>query len=568
MTGINNKGIALIGTLFFSVIIYAISGMFALRVINEKNISRVERETSRSFYAAQGGAQAGLKQLDVLINLYLQNTISSASPSGVINYAKSRVSSGDGVGWLVYAVRNNNVAVLSQDGDLAEYSQSGALGGTSYTYTITMTEKTDPVSVGSDAWDFPYSYQIESIGTNDDISNKVTISGDFTVRVQRDNFAKYALFTNNQTTPSGQNVWFTDKTNFSGPLHSNGRYNFAFNPSGTFNGIIQQQEQSARYYNNGWTALIDDDHNGTTDVPVFNAGFNRGVEAVTSSSSTLESDMVDQVKGGQTISGNGIYVPNDGSVLTGGIYVEGNCSVSLTVDGNDNAVYSIDDHGGTVKNITVDRVNDQTTIETVAGGTEVYTGQPDGIDSAGSIIYVSGDITGLGGTVQQKTELTIASSNDIVITNHVLYSDYDAGSGTSGQSGYVPPSVTQGVGETKNLLGLVSWNGDVSIGTAAVNDVNIHGTILSSNGIFTVDNYNQGSPRGTATILGGVITNNYGAFGLFSGATGQQLTGYGRNFVYDQRMQEGSAPPYFPTLNTFIAFTNDIADKIVWQEGD
>ena len=33
---------------------------------------------------------------------------------------------------------------------------------------------------------------------------------------------------------------------------------------------------------------------------------------------------------------------------------------------------------------------------------------------------------------------------------------------------------------------------------------------------------------------------------------------YGRNFVYDDRLEVGAAPPYFPTLNTFVAFTNDI----------
>jgi len=80
---------------------------------------------------------------------------------------------------------------------------------------------------------------------------------------------------------------------------------------------------------------------------------------------------------------------------------------------------------------------------------------------------------------------------------------------------------------------------------------------------------NQGvGGRGTATLLGGVITDFYGAFGLFNGSTGTQLSGYGRNFVFDDRMASGNAPPYFPSLNTFIAFTNDITDKMIWQEGD
>ena len=563
----NNKGMALIGTMYFAVILYAISGMFVLRVINENNLISVEKATSESFYAAQGGAEEAMRQLDELINTDLSDTINAASPSGVVNFAQNQVNAGDGLGWLVYAVRKNNAAQLGQNGDQAEYSQSSTIEGIGYSYTITITEKNDPVDTGLDAWDFSYSYAVESVGSVGDISKRVKISGDFSVQVQRDNFAKYALFTNTQTTTSGSNVWFTDKTNFSGPLHSNGRFNFAFNPSGTFDSTVQQEEQQARFYNNGWTVLIDADNNGATDVPVFNSDFDRGVSTVSLSSATLESDMVDQVDGKLNINSDGIYVPSQAGNTTGGIIVEGDCSIIMSVDGNDNAVYSIV-QVGTTKNITVDRTNNQTSVETVGVSTDVYVGLPNGQDNAGSIIYVNGDITSLGGTVQRDTELTIASNSDIVIQNNILYSDYDAGSGTPGVSGYVAPSVTEAAGETKNLLGLVSWNGDVLIGTSAPDDVSIHATVLSSSGVFTVDDYNSGSPRGTATILGGVITNNYGAFGLFNGSTGQQISGYGRNFAYDQRMSGGSAPPYFPTLDAFLAFSDDIDDKLVWQEGE
>ncbi|MBU1997820.1 MAG: DUF4900 domain-containing protein, partial [Candidatus Omnitrophica bacterium] len=413
----NNKGMALIGTMYFAVILYAISGMFALRVINENNLTRIEKTSSKSFYAAQSGAEEALRQLDSLINTDLSDTIYNASPSGVVSFAQNQVNAGDGLGWLVYAVRRNNVAQLAQDGDQAEYTQSGTIDGANYNYTIILTEKDDPAGSGPDAWDFSYSYSIESTGTVGDISNNVKLSGDFTVQVQRDNFAKYALFTNSQTTTSGSNVWFTDKTNFSGPLHSNGRFNFAFNPSGTFDDIVQQKEQQARFYNNGWTVLIDAESNGTTDVPSFNAGYNRGMSAVTLSSPTLEADMVDQVNGNTNINSAGIYVPNQAGNTSGGIFVEGNCSIAMSVDGNDNAVYTIV-QGTTTKNITVNRTSNQTTVETVGGSTSVYDGLPDGEDNAGSIIYVNGDITSLGGTVQRATELTVASNNDIVIQNN------------------------------------------------------------------------------------------------------------------------------------------------------
>lgn len=561
----NNRGAAMVISVFFMVVLYALSGIFVLRAVHDNQMARVERESSKAFYAAQAGAEAALYQLDVLINTYLMNTISSASPSGVISYAASKVASGNGVEWLTYAVRNNNVAVLTENGEQAEYAGSGALQTGSYAYVITMTEKEDPSDAGVDAWDFPYSYMIESTGSSSGETSRVVVHGDFTVRLQRDNFAKFALFTNTQTMPNGTQVWFTDSTVFSGPVHTNDRFNFALNPSGSFYAAVSQHQETARFYNNGSSILLDADVNGTRDVPVFHAGFGRDQDSIVLNSSTVKQDMIDQATGGQAFGANGIYIPNNGTALTGGIFVKGDSSVSLTVDGNNRAVYTIE-QGGVSNQVTVDSSSNQTIVTNLSSGTSAtYSGVPDGTDDAGTIIYVDGSISSLGGTVQEGTSVTIATTEDVVIQSHLKYSDYTPGSGTPGVAGYTPPTA---VG-TDNLLGIVSWEGDVRIGTSAPDNLEVHGTVLAQSGIFAVDSYNDtgAGARGSATLLGGVISDNYGAFGLFNGTTGQFISGYGRNFVYDERMQAGTAPPYFPSLNTFIAFTNDITDKVIWQEG-
>ncbi len=110
----------------------------------------------------------------------------------------------------------------------------------------------------------------------------------------------------------------------------------------------------------------------------------------------------------------------------------------------------------------------------------------------------------------------------------------------------------------------MSWNGDVRIGTAAPNNINVHATVMTPNGEFKVDNYGSGSSRGTATILGGVIENTYGAFGTFSSSGAR--TGYGRNFVYDTRMGKGLAPPFFPTIGSVIGNVTGINDRPNWQQ--
>lgn len=560
----NHRGIVFLGVLMFFVVLFGLSAIFALRAVNEANRSRIEREEAAAFYAAQGGAEAGLVDMNTLINSYLLNTIGATNPSTVVNSANSHVANGDGVDWLWNAVMYNNAQVLTKNGEQAEYSKTAALGNAAYEYKIVITEKSDPVTAGTTAWDFPYMYRIEANGSYGDASKDVYLSGDFTVRVQKDNFAKYALFTNTQNMESGTPVWFTSNSIFNGPIHTNDRFNFAKNPSGTFYNDISQVQTTARFYNNGDPFTADADVNGTIDVPTYQGTFTRGAASVTLSSPTTQTSVADQARGGTTISSDGIYTPNNGTALTGGIYVKGNGTLTMSVQGN-KPVYTVT-QGGVTKQITVNPAANQTTVEIIAGGSgsDTYDGLPDGVDNAGTIIHVDGGLTGFNGTVESNSEVTVSVKNDIVINNHVRYESYTPGSGTLGQPGYVAPTAD---GST-NLLGLVSWQGDVRVGTAAPNNVDIHGTVLAQTGVFKVDNYNnQGvGPRGTATLLGGAITDKYGAFFLFNGTTGQQLSGYARNFVYDQRMLVGNAPPYFPSLNTFIAFTNDLKDKLVWQE--
>lgn len=565
----NKKGIALVFSLMITVVLLGLSSMFIARTIGERNMSKRERGMGIAFSLSEAAAHNALETIDTFINQYLYNLVTDLNPTTVINNTNSYYNNQDGVGFLVNYVRENGeyagTQLLTLDGSQGEYNSSNfSLNGGTYNFRIVFTEKEDPVKLSDDEWDFPYNYRIKATGNFDGVIKELILSGDFIINIQRDSFAKYALFTNSQSMPSGSNVWFKDTTNFAGPVHTNDRFNFYGNPGGTFEGTVEQVQQTARFYNGGSSVLLDDDNNGTTDVPVFNEQFNRGVGAITLSSSVQMQDMIDQASGGESFGSDGVYVPNNGGALTGGIYVRGNGNITVGVNGSNQPTYTVQ-QGSTTKVVTLNKSSNQTTVETVGGSTTTYSGLPDGVEDVGTIIFVDGSISSLGGTVQQNEQLTIASDGDVVINNHLVYSNYTAGVGTPGTVGYVPPHADG----ADNLLGLVSWNGDVVIGNSAPDDLNVHGTIMTQNGILTVDDYDdQGvGPRGAVTLLGGVLQDNYGAFGTFSGSTGNQLSGYGRNFVYDERMRTGNAPPYFPSMNTFIAFTNDITDKIVWTEG-
>lgn len=554
----NNKGIALMISFSVMVVLMILGSVLILRSVTEKRSADEQRRSIQSFYIAEAGSNEALNRLDTLINSDLLNTVNQTNPQVLANRAQAYVNSGDGLGFLVTYTKENGTAKFTcgTPCNVAVYTGTTTnLGTGNYLYTINVTEKSNPITVNTDTWDFPYNFSINSLGTIGGSSKRrVLLSGDFTVRVQKDNFARYALFTNHHGMPSGDTVWFTNNTDFSGPLHTNERYSFAFNPGGTFDGLVTQHLTTARFYNNGSPFLADADSNPPRDVPTFNADFNRGVNEINLESSVTQQNLMDEARGGDRSSiSNGVYVPNSSGNLTGGIFVKGDGSIQMGVDADGNAVYTVT-QGSTTKTITVNKTAQTTTVQSGGTGPVTYNGVPDGTDHVGTILYVDGGINSLKGTVQKDTEVTVSSQNDIVITDNVVYQEYNAG----------PPVNAD---DKTNLLGIVCWGGNVRVGNAAPDDVNIHGTIMARNGIFTVDNYDSGASRGTATLLGGAITDFYGAFGQFNSGTGQMVHGYARNFVYDSRMATGKSPPYFPSMRTFIAFTNDITDKLNWQEG-
>jgi len=417
---------------------------------------------------------------------------------------------------------------------------------------------------------FYYKYWVNSTATLTGFTPPLTKTVafgpiDFNLTVRQDNFAKYALFTFHHSTPSGTTVWFTEDTNFFGPVHTNERFSFANNPSAHFTNQVTQSQSKARFYNNGNSILLDDDHNGVRDVPVFDNGFLRSQDTIPLPASISQTELRNFVLGGMSVPGvsnPGVYIPESGGVLTGGIYINGNSGQSsdnpkivMSVDGS-NAVYTITQRYNNTNHTTVITVNNAANTTTVVrdGVSTTYTGKPDGTNHEGTIIYSNDDISGLSGTVQENTQITVSGERDIIITNNVMYQRYTP-----------TPLSAEGY---NNLMGILSWGGNVRIGTTAPDDINVHAVVMAPNGVFTVDNYDSGASRGTAILLGGVISGWYGAFGTFSGTSGMR-TGYGRNFVYDNRVLQGMAPPYFPYMDKFtIDNPAGLSRRPLWREID
>jgi hypothetical protein len=579
---LGNRGVLLIISMVVMVVISALTGVYLMTIVSEKHSADSSRFVMQAVNLAEAGANLAWAQMRSRIETHLKTRIENFTPRNQ-----------QGSALMAYVIANHPLeflrdyaypslgqqfvvgadeAVLTITTDVRNEFDS-AIEGDTITSTLRVASRQNPTgNAAKQIYKFFYVYSIESTARitrfNPPLIKTITFAPRaFDLTVRQDNFAKYALFTFHHRTPSGTTVWFTQDTNFFGPVHTNERFSFANNPSAHFTDEVTQSQSSARFYNNGNSILLDDEHNGIRDVPVFDEGFTRSADTIPLPAAVTQTELRTAALGTMAVPGAsspGVYLPHSGGTLTGGIYINGNSgqssdnpSVAMSVSGSGEPVYTITQHIHPVDHSTVVTVHNASNTTTVVadGVTSTYNGIPDGTTHEGIIIYANDDIKSFSGTVQQDTQMTVSGERDIIITGNVVYEGY----GTS------PALNAHGF---NNLLGILSWGGNVRIGTVAPDDISVHAVVMAPHGIFTVDNYDSGSSRGTATLLGGVITDWYGAFGTFSGSSGMR-TGYGRNFVYDDRVLQGMAPPYFPYMDKFtIDNPAELAKKMIWREKD
>ncbi len=406
-------------------------------------------------------------------------------------------------------------------------------------------------AVSATSQTFNFRYVTESWGLDAEFGQKrVVTDGLLRVSATRGSFADYLIFTDIHTSPSGGVIWFHSSGYFDGRVHTNDRFRFAYNP--TFMDQVTSAAGDAIYYNNGAAVTLDDDHNGTVDVPTFAGGFERSADSVALPTNAFGQQRAalggdpDDTSGVTNLEARqhlnlpltsdpvppGVYVPNDGTDLTGGIYIEGNASdYRMSVDASGNQVYQITDGASTTTTIVVNETAGTTSVDQGSGPT-VYNGVPRGLS------YTTGEIERMGGpgrtsgipgpAVADQTELTVVANGNIGIDDDIVHNDFDDGG---------------------SVLGIYSAAGSVHVRTDAPNDLAMDAFVMATgpSGAFEVDDHTTGGDRGDLRLRGGVIQRYYGAFGRFDGST--HLHGYGRDWSYDSR---GLVPPYFPTTSRFV----------------
>ncbi|MFC6660511.1 DUF4900 domain-containing protein [Deinococcus multiflagellatus] len=409
---------------------------------------------------------------------------------------------------------------------------------------------------------------------------RVTVRADqdtLNLLIQRPSLAPNALFTNHhylsgESEGRGEGIYFTSRTLFSGPVHTNQHFNIVGQP--WFGGAVTSAGCPAGQITTGPT--------GPTCAVAAVPGANLNGTFVSATTMSPNDQAPSRCNAGGTgcatpqfsqgVNWNAPYVqlPENGSdqqreALSGGVSIPGDVNELQLYQGTVNGqtvqriTYTVPGPSGPVTTQLALGQNGTLQLLDTDGQWKGAERQPDGSFKPGAastfngVLYVGGKVANLnagpngasGPAVTSFAGLTLAAAGDINITSSLRYADPPcSGQHVRNGDGSVTPAPCNNL-DTRNILGIYSAQGNVNLMKDQMGtDPSIHAVLMAGTGAVRVDQYNQGPAMGTVNLVGGIIENYYGAFGTFSGDTA--TSGYGRNFVFDPRTLQGYEPPTSP----------------------
>lgn len=640
LTAKRQQGIAMVLALALLVVVSGVAALMFTRTLDEIRHSGDDAAVVQSLMLARGAANMGGQLMATTVRDQLSAVVEADSST------TARWSFGTGTGdapdpaSVINALTNGGSSVAGQlqgvidaavcGSDLAPsaggrarvriFVSAGACSGTETLPAgialpggrfVSGSPRGGSGSAAEQVYGIPYV--MVATGSIGAYRRNVVLQGEYQFTVGRGSFAKYALFTNVHEGTGGGDVWFTDRTLFDGPVHTNQYFRFYHRP--WFGGKVTSagcrdpgpdacrnndfRRQGAEFYDKGFVKVanmnsITSPHYGA-DAPELTAGVDWQSSFV-----PLPGNSQDQKAAAQA---DGIYASEPISSLTlwagdadgneptrngqgewtpaaAYQYIE-MCTQTTTTStgsrGRRRGGHSGGGYGGwwggwgsgggtqTVETCSTFRFGpDRELFEEDDNGVWQATGHEfngvvygdQGVQSLTGPERAGGDPNDPAGAppaLASFAQITVASDQSIAITGDLTYEDAPcSGAPTRNGDGSVTPASCDNR-DASNVLGVYAQQGDITIGNLAQNlypprDVAIDGVLMSGEGAVTVDGYDQIGERGAVNLLGGIIEYNYGAFGTFDARTGQNSTGYGRVFTYDQRMSDGLAPPFFPTV--------------------
>ncbi len=152
---------------------------------------------------------------------------------------------------------DNAIELMKKDTDWAgSISSDSNYFGSGTLTAYTMNSDSYPTDHSVTSWD-QYKILLNSVGRFE--KNGVAYEVTTEVLMRQDSYSKYSYLTESELSSSGSNIWFWDKDELWGPIHTNGVYKMSGSP--TFNGLTTSP--------NMWEA-----HPTNPTNPTFNGGSN------------------------------------------------------------------------------------------------------------------------------------------------------------------------------------------------------------------------------------------------------------------------------------------------------
>jgi len=174
------------------------------------------------------------------------------------------------------------------------------------------------------------------------------------------------------------------------------------------------------------------------------------------------------------------------------------------------------------------------TMNTTNGGTTVNN-RP--LPANGAIFVRNGNLTVSG---CMNGQLAMGAERDIIINNNIVYADDPRTNPSS-----------------DDILGLVAER-DIMISSGAPFNMQIDATVMALDTSFYVQNWASIAAKGTLSLYGGIIQKERGPVGTFNWNTRTKVSGYSKNYRYDNRLLT-NPPPFFPTTGDYVSLS--------WREG-
>jgi hypothetical protein len=320
-------------------------------------------------------------------------------------------------------------------------------------------------------------------------------------------FADFLYFTDfEHTQGAGNPSWFISPDVVDGPLHTNDQIHIMGDP--TFCGPVRS----------AWGGPDDGNQNHHPMFEYYNGDPTGHIESAAASNPPYD---VPSFEGGYTLGSCAIPLPQDAVQDFQDLAEDG----GISVNGGRQVMFSRPDAEG-------DPMYGYVSYR--RGSNRPWTDVE--IASTNGVMYVGGQVEILGGVVDGR--LTIASNVGMTIEDDIVYRE-------SNEYGPLP--------DCDDMLGLVCM-GDITVADNAANsqDCVIHASIVATNTSFKVEHWSNGPTRGTLTVHGGICQKFRGAVGTFTldGYELDVLTGYAKDYHYDERFAELAPPGYELILMT------------------